>query len=95
MVGLLAVSAVSASGQATKEPPTSKSTTKSEARTMAERAEICQAQVMEVARGPGGLIISHPKFDTRLPLQEGDIPPSLHRVLGRRVGSRLPQADCC
>jgi len=95
MVGLLAVGAVSASGQPTKEPPASKSTTNSDARTMAERAEICQSQVMEVARGPGGLIISHPKFDTRLPLQEGDIPPSLHRVLDAVWGPRLPQTNRC
>jgi len=89
--GLIAVRAVSASAQTTKEPPASKSTAKSDSRTMAERAELCQAQVMEVARGPGGLIISHPRFDTRLPLQEGDVPASLNRVLDAVWGKDSPK----
>src|ERR1041385_2170802 len=32
---------------------------------LAERAEDYLQQIFEVARGPGGLIISHSRFDTR------------------------------
>src|SRR5689334_12026034 len=50
---------------------------------LAERADDYLRQIFEVARGPGGLIISHSRFDTRRPLQENDpdLPASLHQVL--------------
>jgi hypothetical protein len=91
MAGLLAVKAIAASAQATREPAASPATSNPDSRTMADRAELCQSQVMEVARGPGGLIISHSRFDIRLPLQEGDIPPSLHRVLDAVWGTDSPK----
>lgn len=48
-------------------------------------------QVLDVARGPGGLLISHSDFDTRRPLQEGDIPPELHQVLDSVWGKASPK----
>src|SRR5689334_19459301 len=90
MVGLLAAGAGSASAQATREPPASTSTSNSDSKTMAERAELCQAQVLEVARGPGGLIISHCQFDTRLPVQEGDVPLSMEHSTEKQWGPDSP-----
>jgi hypothetical protein len=90
VLGLLAVKAVSASAQATKQPPASESTSNPD-KALAERAEICESLVMEEARGPGGLIISHPRFEPRLPLQEGDVPPSLNRVLDAVWGKDSPK----
>src|SRR5207253_378155 len=43
-----------------------------QSKVLAERAEDYLGQIFEVARGPGGLIISHSRFDTRQPLQEGE-----------------------
>jgi hypothetical protein len=59
---------------------------------LAERADDYLRQIFEVARGPGGLIISHSRFDTRLPLQENDdIPASLHQVLDSVWGKDAPK----
>jgi hypothetical protein len=56
------------------------------------RARSALQQILEVARGPGGLIISHCDFDTRRPLQEGeDIPPSLQQVLDSVWGTATPR----
>src|SRR5438445_4397343 len=58
-----------------------------QSKVLAERAEDYLGQIFEVARGPGGLIISHSRFDTRLPLQESDdLPASLHQVLDSAWG---------
>src|SRR4051812_31510773 len=73
-IGLLGVAAIPASGMAVPEKAAPRGIP-SDAQTLADRAAICETQIMEVARGPGGLIISHSRFDTRLPLQEGDVPP--------------------
>lgn len=56
------------------------------------RAASCLRQVMELARGPGGLLISHVRFDTRLPLQEGEeYPPILKQVLDSVWGPASPR----
>jgi len=59
---------------------------------LAERAQDCLQQVLDVARGPGGLIISHSRFDTRRPLQEGeDLSPNLSQVLDSVWGPESPK----
>jgi len=59
---------------------------------LAERAEDYLQQILEVARGPGGLIISHLPFDTRRPLQEGeDLHPFLHQELDSNWGKDAPK----
>jgi len=63
-----------------------------QAKLLHQRADDYLQQIFEVARGPGGLIISHSQFDTRLPLQEGDdLPPSLHQVLDSVWGPETPK----
>ena len=56
-----------------------------------ERAADYLQQIFEVARGPGGLIISHSRFDTRRPLQEGEEHPFLHQVLDSVWGPETPK----
>jgi len=81
VAGLGAVAAFSGCTQLDKKPQRARHSSKT-SKLLAERAEDYLAQIFEVARGPGRLIISHSHFDTRLPLQEnGDIPASLHQVL--------------
>jgi hypothetical protein len=59
---------------------------------LARRAGNCLRQVLDQARGPGGLLISHVRFDTRLPLQEGeDLGPSLRQVLDSVWGPDTPR----
>jgi len=59
---------------------------------LAERARDYLRQVLEMARGPGGLIISHSRFDTRHPLQEGDdLSPYLRQVLDSVWGPESPK----
>lgn len=59
---------------------------------MAERAVDYLKQIEEVSRGPGGLIISHSRFDTRRPLQEGDdLHPYMHQVLDSVWGPASPK----
>src|SRR5262249_45247812 len=62
-----------------------------ESKLLAARADDYLKQIFEVARGPGGLIISHSRFDTRLPLQEYDVPASLHQVLDSVWGKASPK----
>ena len=47
---------------------------------------IALQQVLEVARGPGGLIISHLRFDTRRPLHGRASRPVAHAEPGARFG---------
>ncbi|MBL9214246.1 MAG: hypothetical protein JNG83_02100 [Opitutaceae bacterium] len=59
---------------------------------LAERADDYLRQILEQARGPGGLLISHCQFDTRLPIQEGEeLPPFLHQVLDSVWGPSAPK----
>jgi hypothetical protein len=59
---------------------------------LAERAKDYLRQILEVARGPGGLIISHTQFDTRRPLQEDEeLNPYLHQVLDSVWGKEAPK----
>ena len=68
------------------------SATPDESTLLAERAKDYLRQVLEVARGPGGLIISHSRFDTRRPLQEGEeLHPYLHQVLDSVWGPEAPK----
>jgi len=63
-----------------------------QSRLLAERAEDYLQQILEVARGPGSLLISHLRFDTRQPLQEGeDIHPYLHQELDSNWGKDAPK----
>jgi len=62
-----------------------------QSRMLAERAEDFLKQIFEVARGPGGLIISHSRFDTRRPLQEGEEIPYLNQVLDSVWGPETPK----
>jgi len=59
---------------------------------LAARAENCLRQILQVATGPGGLLISHMPFDTRRPLQEGEShSPYLHQVLDSVWGPATPK----
>ena len=58
---------------------------------LAEHAEDYLKQILEVARGPGGLIISHSRFDTRRPLQEGEDVQFLNQVLDSVWGPETPK----
>ncbi|MDB6168032.1 MAG: hypothetical protein JWM88_896 [Verrucomicrobia bacterium] len=63
-----------------------------ESAVLAERAKDYLRQIQEVMRGPGGLIISHSRFDTRRPLQEGEeLSPYLHQVLDSVWGPEAPK----
>jgi len=62
-----------------------------QSRMLEERAEDFLKQIFEVARGPGGLIISHSRFDTRRPLQEGEEIPYLNQVLDSVWGPETPK----
>src|SRR5438445_6249475 len=63
-----------------------------QSKVLAERAEDYLGQIFEVARGPRGLIISHSRFDTRQPLQEGeDLHPFLHQDLDSNWGKDAPK----
>lgn len=66
--------------------------TQSDRQILRDRAAGYLSQILEVARGPGGLIISHCDFETRRPLQEGDdLPASMHQVLDSVWGSATPK----
>ena len=58
---------------------------------LADRAQNYLRQILDVSRGPGGLIISHVRFDTRLPLQEGEDPGPLRQVLDSVWGPATPK----
>jgi hypothetical protein len=59
---------------------------------LSDRAADYLRQILEVARGPGGLIISHSRFDTRRPLQEREeLPPLLHQALDSVWGKDTPK----
>jgi len=80
--------------QSSKQSPSaqrSASSGKGTSQVLADRADDYLRQIFEVARGPGGLIISHSRFDTRLPLQEYDVPPALHQVLDSVWGKDSPK----
>src|SRR4051794_27778985 len=48
-----------------------------DAEVLAERAAHFRQLILDVATGPGGMIISFPRFDTRKPFQEGEESPAL------------------
>lgn len=77
--------------QDTRKPPHPHGTDAPTA-VLAERAEDYLQQILEVARGPGGLIIGHTQFDTRRPLQEGEpLHPNLYQVLDSVWGPATPK----
>jgi len=60
---------------------------------LAERAAHYCELILDVACGPGGLIISFPRFDTRRPFQEGEEPPLYTQDrLDRIWGGNAPKA---
>lgn len=71
--------------------PTNPAGPVSDAALFAQRSTNYLRQVLDVARGPCGLIISHSNFDTRRPLQEGDVSPVLHQVLDSVWGRATPK----
>jgi len=100
VAGLGAVAAFSGCTHVDETPGSSKQTEKpamtgkgGASKLLAERADDYLRQIFEVARGPGGLIISHSRFDTRRPLQENDpdLPASLHQVLDSAWGKDSPK----
>ena len=52
----------------------------SESDTLAERAARYRELVMDVACGPGGILIAFPRFDTRKPFPEGEEFPGYHHI---------------
>jgi len=78
-------------GEAAPSPAAGSAAPAGDADLFARRAADFLAQVLDVAGGPGGLLISHSDFDTRRPLQEGDVAPELHQVLDSVWGKVSPK----
>ena len=47
---------------------------------LAERAARYHDEIMDIACGPGGILIAFPRFDTRKPFREGETYPGLWNV---------------
>ena len=47
---------------------------------LAERAALYHDEIMDIACGPGGILIAFPRFDTRKPFREGESYPGLWNV---------------
>lgn len=87
LAGPLALVSAAPNERAVKNPSTD-----DQSKVLAERAKDYLQQILEVARGPGGLIIGHSRFDTRRPLQEGeDLHPYLHQILDAVWGKQAPK----
>jgi hypothetical protein len=59
---------------------------------LADRAQDYLRQILQVANGPGGLLISHVRFDTRRPFQEGQpLSPYMTQVIDSVWGGVSPK----